>query len=143
MYFSPSLNRFYQPEWEQDYVAAGDWPSDLTEVTDAVFTEFTEYRAGYVRGVVDGNPAWVEASPLTIAQQISIAVQKKAELLATAKSTISLWQTELLLGAISDDDKASLMEWVGYIKKLQALDFSNIADADGYDGIPWPEKPDQ
>ncbi|EED3923826.1 tail fiber assembly protein [Salmonella enterica subsp. enterica serovar Give] len=135
MFFSPSQNRFYQPEWKYDYVAAGDWPEDLTEVTDAVFSEFTSYKAGYVRGVVDGMPAWIDAPALTKKQLTNSAEQKKSALLAVAKSTISLWQTELMLGAISDGDKSSLTEWMAYIKALQAVDISEP------ESITWPDAP--
>ncbi len=39
-------------------------------------------------------------------------------------STVADWQTELALGNISDDDKASLVKWMNYIKALNTLDFS-------------------
>ena len=63
------------------------------------------------------------------------AVSKKSGLLSEAKQNISLWQTELLLGMISDDDKAKLTSWIVYIKALQALDTSNASN------ITWPTKP--
>ncbi|HDU2925744.1 TPA: tail fiber assembly protein, partial [Klebsiella pneumoniae] len=49
--------------------------------------------------------------------------------------TISVWQTELLLGTISDDDKASLTEWMAYIKALQVVDTSDP------ESITWPTEP--
>ncbi|OVJ79263.1 tail fiber assembly protein [Klebsiella pneumoniae] len=52
-----------------------------------------------------------------------------------AKDTISVWQTELLLGTISDDDKASLTEWMAYIKALQVVDTSDP------ESITWPTEP--
>ncbi len=113
----------------------------MVEVTDSVFSEFTSYKAGYVRGVVDGMPAWIDAPALTKKQLVNSAEQKKSALLAAAKSRISLWQTELLLGTISDDDKASLTEWVAYIKELQALDLSSVTDEDSYNAIVWPDAP--
>ncbi|HAV8470759.1 TPA: tail fiber assembly protein, partial [Escherichia coli] len=46
------------------------------------------------------------------------------------------WQTELQLGIISDDDKASLINWLSYIKDIQAVDTSSAPD------INWPESPE-
>jgi len=74
----------------------------------------------------------------TIAQQtalVSGAEQKKTQLLSEAKNTISLWQTELQLGIISDDDKARLIAWLQYIRLLQAVDTVTAPD------INWPQQP--
>lgn len=59
----------------------------------------------------------------------------KEALINSAKETISLWQTELILGSISDDDKASLTQWVAYIKLLQAVDTSSPS-------VTWPKSPE-
>lgn len=66
---------------------------------------------------------------------IANAVSKKSGVLSEAQQNISLWQTELLLGMISDDDKAKLTNWIVYIKALQAVDTSKAPD------ITWPVKP--
>lgn len=74
----------------------------------------------------------------TTAQQaalISETAQKKAQLLTEAKNTISLWQTELQLGIISDDDKGRLIAWLQYIKLIQAVDTATAPD------INWPQQP--
>ncbi|WP_201281834.1 tail fiber assembly protein, partial [Klebsiella pneumoniae] len=60
---------------------------------------------------------------------------KPSKLISFAKDTISVWQTELLLGTISDDDKASLTEWMAYIKALQVVDTSDP------ESITWPTEP--
>ncbi|WP_210461665.1 tail fiber assembly protein [Pantoea ananatis] len=67
--------------------------------------------------------------------QIEDAASKKSGLLSEAQQNISLWQTELLLGMISDDDKASLTNWVVYIKALKAVDTSKAPS------IEWPSRP--
>lgn len=76
----------------------------------------------------------------------ALEIQERAEsrrqnLISSASETISLWQSELLLGVINDEDKASLIQWMAYIKALQVLDFSDIDDETGYDAIVWPEPP--
>lgn len=135
MLFSPSLNAFYQPAWEQDYVAVGDWPDDLIEVDESVFVEFTSPKEGHVRTVVDGLPAWVEAPPLTNEEQVNIAENTKQQLLYAAKQKITGWQTDLLLGDISDEDREKLIIWRDYIRKLEAIDTSKAPD------IEWPTPP--
>lgn len=64
-----------------------------------------------------------------------VAELKKAELLAAAEMTISIWQTKLLLGIISDKDKASLIAWLAYIDDLNTIDTDTAPD------ISWPEPP--
>lgn len=79
---------------------------------------------------------WVTDADAQKSAQVREAGQKKSALLAEAQSTISLWQTELQLGIISDDDKASLIAWMKYIQALNAVDTSTAPD------IGWPVKPE-
>ncbi|GDB66572.1 phage tail fiber assembly protein [Escherichia coli] len=79
---------------------------------------------------------WVTDAEAQRSGQVKDAERKKAALLAEAQSTISLWQTELQLGIISDDDKASLIAWMKYIQALNAVDTSTAPD------IEWPVKPE-
>jgi hypothetical protein len=71
----------------------------------------------------------------TQAEQIAIAEQYKAGLLQTANKITADWRTELVLGIISDDDKAKLILWMQYIKAVKAVDVSTAPDID------WPEEP--
>lgn len=73
--------------------------------------------------------------PLTHEQEVLAAELTRDELILSAKSTISLWQTELQLGIISNDDKASLIQWIDYIKDVQSVDTSTAPDID------WPVEP--
>ncbi len=79
---------------------------------------------------------WVTDEDAQKNGQVMEAQQKKSALLAEAQSTISLWQTELQLGIISDDDKASLIAWMKYIQALNAVDTTTAPD------IEWPVKPE-
>ncbi|EJL8667533.1 tail fiber assembly protein [Salmonella enterica] len=78
---------------------------------------------------------WVTDTEAQYAADVEAAEQEKAALLLEAQATISLWQTELQLGIISDKDKASLIEWLAYIKRLQAVNASTAPD------INWPVPP--
>ncbi|GJL33261.1 hypothetical protein TUM17576_00810 [Enterobacter hormaechei] len=129
------------------FVAAGsvllDTPefSDAVEIDAAVFDEFFPYEKDGQRRIAgsDGLPVW-EVIPLPTAEEIKeIAIiaagQKKSQLLADASETIRGWQTDLLLGIISDEDKSKLIAWRIYIKVLEAIDTSLAPD------INWPAVP--
>lgn len=79
---------------------------------------------------------WVTDEDAQKSGQTLEAEQQKSSLLAEAQSTISLWQTELQLGIISDDDKASLIARMKYIQALNVVDTSTAPD------IEWPVKPE-
>lgn len=79
---------------------------------------------------------WVKDTEAQHMADVEAAEQQKAALLLEAQAKISLWQTELQLGIISDEDKASLIAWMNYIKAVQAVDTSKAP------GITWPEKPE-
>ncbi|ASG50766.1 phage tail protein [Escherichia coli] len=72
---------------------------------------------------------------LTREEYVGQAESTKAGLLSSARTTISIWQSELLLGSISDADKASLVAWLAYIKAVEDIDTSTAPD------INWPEPP--
>lgn len=102
----------------------GDYPDNVT-----IIEPLTPYDRW-------NGSEWVTNADAQKSGQIAAAEQKKASLLAEAQSTISLWQTELQLGIISDDDKDSLIAWMKYIQALNAVDTSTAPD------IEWPVKPE-
>lgn len=104
--------------------ALGDYPASVT-----VIEPLTPYDRW-------NGSEWITDADAQKSGQVIEADQKKSTLLSEAQSTISLWQTELQLGNISDDDKASLILWMKYIKDLQSLNTSFAPDID------WPEKPE-
>ena len=55
--------------------------------------------------------------------------------MSEANSITQAWQTQLLLGIITDADKAMLTAWMKYVQAVQAADVSGAPD------ISWPEKP--
>ncbi len=107
-----------------EIIALGEYPASVTTV--APLTPYDRWIGS----------EWVTDTDAQKAGQVAAAEQKKASLLAEAQSTISLWQTELQLGSISDDDKTSLISWMAYIKELQAVD-ADTAPGD----IDWPVSP--
>lgn len=101
----------------------GDYPENTT--TKAPSTQFDKWN----------GTDWVTDSDEQHAANVAAAEQQKANLLTAANSKISLWQTELQLGIISDEDKSSLIAWIGYIKAVQSVDTSTAPD------IEWPLPP--
>lgn len=101
----------------------GDYPENTTTLAPA--TPYDTWNGS----------EWITDTEAQYAADVVAAEQQKAVLLAEAQATISLWQTELSLGSISDDDKKSLITWINYIKALQATDTSTAPD------IEWPEPP--
>ncbi|RDQ72251.1 tail fiber assembly protein [Escherichia coli] len=135
--YDAKTNAFYPVEMKGDYESAGMWPQKGVEVDEDVFASFQEPVPGKIRAAdKKGNPVWVDAPKPSKEQLIAMAEQQKSALLSEAQSTISLWQTELQLGIISDDNKASLIAWMKYIQALNAADTSTVPD------IEWPVKPE-
>lgn len=100
----------------------GKLPHNVTE--QAPTTQYDRWN---------GN-AWETDKEAKNQAVVAAADSEKQSLLLTARQAISIWQTELLLGIISDSDKASLITWLTYIKELEATDTRNSP-------ITWPQSP--
>lgn len=127
--------------WE--YVA--DHRGEIVYSTDTGEAVAVNVPGDYPEGTTTLAPAtpydtwngseWVTDTEAQHAADVEAADQRKTALLSEAQATISLWQTELQLGIISDEDKTSLIAWMNYIKAVQAVDTSKAQD------ITWPDKP--
>ncbi|ELB3891416.1 tail fiber assembly protein [Morganella morganii] len=73
--------------------------------------------------------------PMTKEQLIAEAEVKKQMLISDANQKTQMWQTQLMLGIIAEEDKASLKEWMLYVQEVQTVDTSTAPDID------WPVKP--
>lgn len=80
--------------------------------------------------------AWITDVEAQHRVQVQAAEIEKATLLKEAQGTISIWQTELQLGIIGEDDKACLIAWIKYIQALNAVDTATGSD------VVWPVKPE-
>lgn len=135
--YSAVNNAFYPVALQDDYVASGSWPEDAKEISDAKAAEFMGIPPDGKYRVADkkGAPKWEAAPPLTQSELTAIADAKKASLISEAINQTGLWQTQLLLGIITEKDKVSLTKWMEYIQAVQAVDTSTAPDID------WPKKP--
>ena len=79
---------------------------------------------------------WLHINPpMTKEQLIAEAEAKKQALIDEVNQKTQLWQTQLMLGIITEEDKASLKEWMLYVQKVQAVDPSLGA------AVVWPTPP--
>lgn len=132
--FSQKTGAFYPVSMLGDYLSAGSLPDDLVDVSEEIYHQYIQTPpAGKIRGAdYQGLPTWIEIPQLL--ETPESAENKRSYLLSQAQNTISVWQTELQLGVISDQDKEFLTVWVLYIQQLRAVDTSTP-------NIIWPDIP--
>lgn len=104
-------------------VDIGDYPDQTTIISPS--TEFDKWN-----GV-----KWVTDEEAQKKDSISSAGIKKKIILSEVNEKTQAWQTQLLLGIISDNDKATLTGWMKYYQQVQALDILKAPDID------WPQQP--
>jgi len=102
----------------------GDYPNGTTVLKPA--TEFDVWN----------GEAWVTDEITQQAAAVSSAKDEKSARIAEANAFTQAWQTQLLLGIITDDDKALLTKWMQYIQAVQVIDESDVPN------INWPAKPE-
>jgi hypothetical protein len=132
IWFSAELDAFFQSDWFEEQ------PAGTVEITESEFEELMQKQSSglLISHNENGYPVAIEPPPPTKEEAVSYAEQQKTALLLEAQEVISLWQTELQLGIISDEDKAKLIVWINYIKAVQVVETSKAPD------ITWPEKPE-
>lgn len=114
-------------------INAPDFDNEKEQVTN-IFFEINEK----IKGMKEMTAKEVDAHinpPVTEEQLIAEAEAKKQALIAEASQKTQLWQTQLILGIITEKDKASLKEWMLYVREVQAVDTYSALD------ITWPVKP--
>ncbi|MFS7244485.1 tail fiber assembly protein [Rahnella inusitata] len=110
----------------EDFPATLDFGSTLVLVTDS----------GGIGWKYDGQQFIApEALALTAEEIQQQAKAYRDNLLVHANVVTDDWRAELALGIISDEDKATLIRWMNYIKAVKSTDISSAQD------ISWPEEP--
>lgn len=137
--YSPSTNSFYPDDLLSVYEEAGTLPNDLIPVSEDVFREFTATpEPGKMRVVgSDGLPAWGDIPPPTHEELIAIAEQVRQQLLTHADAVMLDWRTELMLGEISDANRAKLSAWLAYKNEVKAVDVTTNPEH-----VNWPVPPE-
>ncbi|CAA0158241.1 hypothetical+protein [Escherichia coli] len=137
--YSPSTNSFYPDDLLSVYEEAGTLPNDLIPVSEDVFREFTATpEPGKMRVAgSDGLPAWGDIPPPTHEELIAIAEQVRQQLLTHADAVMLDWRTELMLGEISDANKAKLSAWMAYKNEIKSVDLTTAPEH-----VNWPVPPE-
>jgi hypothetical protein len=137
--FSATDNAFYPLSMRQQYADAGTWPENGIQVSDDIFNEFTATpEPGKMRiAGSDGLPAWSDIPPPSHEELIAIAEQVSQQLLTQADAVMLDWRTELMLGEISDANRAKLSAWIAYKNEVKAVDVTSAPEH-----ISWPVPPE-
>ncbi|HHD7240549.1 TPA: tail fiber assembly protein [Enterobacter cloacae] len=84
---------------------------------------------------------WVDdEETMRLGYQSKLESERQA-LISEANIVTSDWRIELMLGSISDEDKARLSQWMGYIKELKTYNTSSVVDDKSYASFTWPLQP--
>lgn len=108
--------------------SAALWGGDTLEV------EVSDDFQGGAKTYDPDSQTWVDDLPLPVDYR-AVAEDMRSQLLAQTNVATADWRTELALGMLSEDDEATLKEWMQYIKAVKAMDVSGAPD------ITWPEPP--
>jgi hypothetical protein len=119
---------------EKIYSTKDGQPAVVTETGD--YPENTTVLAPLTVFDVWNGDEWVTDATAQSAAQVREAEAKKASLIAAANETTQAWQAQLMLGIITDADKAALTEWMKYIQKVQSTATESAPD------ITWPQQPE-
>ena len=136
--FSAKTNHFYPVSLINSYKASGTLPDDAIEIEDSISNEFLDVPPqGKRRGVVDGLPSWVNIPPLSHEELVQMAENNRQRLLTHADAVMLDWRTELMLGEISDANKARLLAWMAYKNEVKAVDVTTDPEH-----VNWPVPPE-
>lgn len=109
----------------QQITFLGDLPDTLTFIQPE--SDFDKW---------DGN-IWVTDETARKAAAVDEAQNKKSRLLSQIRDITSIWQTQLQMGDISDENKVSLSLWLNYYNQVNAVNIDDAPD------IVWPDAPDE
>lgn len=127
--------------WETVIDRRGETVYDTASGAPRQLTELGDYPAGTTTAAPASawdrwnGSRWVLDEATQKNAQQAAAEKQKAQLLSAAKEHISLWQTQLQLDIISEEDKTALLGWMKYIQALQTVDTQTGAD------VLWPTQP--
>ncbi|HIH5001050.1 tail fiber assembly protein [Citrobacter sp. 50677481] len=137
--YSASTNMFYPLKLKSNYISAGTWPGDAVDIEDDVVSVFNGTPPEGKMRVAgeDGLPAWADIPPPTHEELIAAAEQVRQQLLAHADATMLDWRTELMLGELSDANRARLSAWLAYKNDVKAADVTTDPEH-----VNWPVPPE-
>ncbi|HGY5137057.1 TPA: tail fiber assembly protein [Citrobacter braakii] len=133
-YYSNETNGFYDSEINGD-----DIPQDAVEITDETWMELLsgQEEGKIISADENGYPVLTDQPPLSHEELIAIAEQVRQQLLTHADAVMLDWRTELMLGEISDANRAKLSAWMAYKNDVKAVDVTTDPEH-----INWPVPPE-
>lgn len=138
------MNKFYNGSFylfamKEVYEEAGSWPVNGADVDDETMAIYTSVAPkGKTLGAdKDGNPAWLDIPPPSHEELIQFAESERQRLLVHADAVMLDWRTELMLGEISDANRAKLSAWLAYKNKVKAVDVTTNPER-----VNWPVPPE-
>lgn len=138
-YYSATTRGFYAESNKKQFEnSPTGWPDDAMEVSNE---KYEALFAGQAQGkciVPDENGAPTLSDPPapTKEQLIATSEAEKSHRLAVAQTTITVWQTKLLMGRkLTDSESENLNAWIDYIDAVTAVDTSAAPN------INWPTSP--
>lgn len=136
--FSPSKEAFFARAWQQEYIDSGTWPEDALIISDDLYYQYSSAPPPGKKLIsVDNLPAWGDVPPPTHEELIAAAEQVRQQLLAHADATMLDWRTELMLGELSDANRAKLSAWLAYKNDVKAVDVTTDPEH-----VSWPVPPE-
>ncbi|HCM9498377.1 TPA: tail fiber assembly protein [Enterobacter asburiae] len=135
--YDSKTNTFYPLILKSEYVSSHLWPENGVEVSEDTFTEYQTPEPGKVRiAGNDGYPAWADIPPPTKEELANNAENERQRRIAHADAMMLDWRTELMLGEISDVNRAKLSAWMTYKSEVRSVDV--ITDPEH---VNWPKPP--
>lgn len=130
--------KIYSSKSEAGFYVEGisNIPEDAKEISIDLWQQLLDGQALGKKIDFDSEPPQLTEYVKTKEDEVAEADSEKTSRLAEANSITQMWQTQLMLGIITPEDKAKLTEWMQYVQAVQAVDTSTAPD------ITWPDKPE-
>ncbi|MEM4988842.1 tail fiber assembly protein [Collimonas sp. H4R21] len=137
-HYSVKTGGFYPAEMRADYDAAGSWPADAVELSDADEILIRDcLSTGGTISRTAGEWITAPAPPPTDAQLIDAAKAKRDALLANAADAIAPLQDAVDLDVATQEEIGLLTKWKQY-----RVDVNRIQNLPQYPrAIAWPVPP--
>ncbi|EAU5333856.1 tail fiber assembly protein [Salmonella enterica] len=131
-------NQFLPSVLKSEFQKNGAWDeAHGVYVSEDTFQEYTRPNDAQVLATGDdGYPVWADKPPLTHEEEIVKAEQKRQKLIANIDDITADWRVELMLGDISEKNKAKLSSWMAYKTEVKAVDISTAPE------VTWPAQPE-
>lgn len=139
VYFSAKKLTFIPAAWKDDGTYNEEtWPDDAVLLSEDEAVSYWKQTPpdGKQLSSVDGRPCWVDIPPPSHGELVQLAENYRQKLLTHADAVMLDWRTELMLGEISDANRAKLSAWLAYKNKVKAVDVTTNPEH-----VNWPVPP--